>query len=300
MTDLDRILARLERLETDNAALRRQLDEQGDAHAGATAPVAAPMSRRGLLRRAGTGAAAVGIGAVAASLGVLSQPGEAKADGETVTVGGTFETAVKTTLLHNTVNDFTVLEARNEGAGAGVYGISEKGFGVQGFSRSSDAVHGFGYITGVHGVSSFGGTGVLGTSDTGAAVKGESVHGYAFAGVSQEGSAVVGEADTDGTGVEGESNFGMGVYGVSSTNTGVLGASGNQPVPSPSSRANVGVMGLCATGRGGVFISDHAQVRLMPSTAKTHPATGLRGDLFVDKAGRLWFCKGGTSWRQLV
>ena len=105
-------------------------------------------------------------------------------------------------------------------------------------------------------------------------------------------------ASDSGWGVEGESESGLGVYGASNTDAGVLGASGFQPVPSPTVRANAGIVG--SGGRGGVFIGTTAQVRLVPSTATSHPASGSRGDLFLDKSGRRWFCKGGTSWRQLA
>ena len=40
--------------------------------------------------------------------------------------------------------------------------------------------------------------------------------------------------------------------------------------------------------------------KLVPSAATVHPASGQMGDLFVDKTGRLWFCKGGTLWKQLA
>ncbi len=54
-------------------------------------------------------------------------------------------------------------------------------------------------------------------------------------------------------------------------------------------------------GRAGVFQGGVAQIRLVPSTlGPTHPTTGSRGDLFCDKYGRLWFCKGGTTWTQLA
>jgi hypothetical protein len=34
--------------------------------------------------------------------------------------------------------------------------------------------------------------------------------------------------------------------------------------------------------------------------ATSHPGSGAKGDLFVDTSGRLWFCKGGMSWKQLA
>ena len=43
-----------------------------------------------------------------------------------------------------------------------------------------------------------------------------------------------------------------------------------------------------------------AQLYLEPGTAASHPGTGQLGDLYLDKSGRLWFCKGGTSWKQLA
>jgi hypothetical protein len=46
--------------------------------------------------------------------------------------------------------------------------------------------------------------------------------------------------------------------------------------------------------------TESAQVQLLASAATTHPSSGLRGELFVDKSGRLWFCKGTTTWKQLV
>jgi hypothetical protein len=94
-------------------------------------------------------------------------------------------------------------------------------------------------------------------------------------------------------------------------NTGVFGYSGPNPIPSSpaktgvygfssQSSASIGIVGRSNAGRGGQFIGKLAQVRLYPSTASTHPASGARGDLFVDKSGRLWFCRGGTSWKQLA
>ena len=38
--------------------------------------------------------------------------------------------------------------------------------------------------------------------------------------------------------------------------------------------------------------------RLLPGGDR--PSSGLIGDLFVDSDNRLWFCKGGTSWKQLA
>jgi hypothetical protein len=300
VTELDAILARLDRLEAENAALRQRLDSVNAEPAPGDAPPSDQVSRRDLLRRVGTGVTALGIGAVGASMLTLAQPGPVRADGEPITVGGTFENATATTTIHNSVNAANVLEVRSAAAGAGIYAVSETGNGVDGRARSGAGVYGFSYATGVHGRGSFTGVGVLGESDGGAAVKGESDRGFAFSGLSHSGSAIIGEAGTDGIGVEGESNFGIGVFGSTNISSGVLGASGLQPVPSDATRANTGVLGICAKGRGGKFLSDVSQVQLVPSTRATHPTSGLRGDLFVDKSGRLWFCRGGSTWKQLA
>lgn len=53
-------------------------------------------------------------------------------------------------------------------------------------------------------------------------------------------------------------------------------------------------------GRGGRFRGQAAQVRLTPGLAATHPASGLAGDLYVDRTNRLWFCSGTTTWTQLA
>ena len=78
---------------------------------------------------------------------------------------------------------------------------------------------------------------------------------------------------------------GAGVYAANSNATGltdaIIGAGG-------------------AKGRGGKFRGGAANINLQPSTASTHPASGSMGDLFADKTGRLWFCKGKTVWKQLA
>jgi hypothetical protein len=64
----------------------------------------------------------------------------------------------------------------------------------------------------------------------------------------------------------------------------------------------IGVLGVgSANGRGGEFAGGKAPVRLVPDPkAATHPAVGQAGDLFVDTKHRLWFCKGGATWAQVV
>jgi hypothetical protein len=289
MADVDTLLARLERLEGENSALRARLEVLEAPSAADPLPADPPVSRRDLLRRAGTTVAAVGVGLLGASMATLSQASPALANGEVITVGGRFSDATETTVIQNATNDNDVFVATahgqggairgyTTGSGIGVWGHSDNGIGVQAESDTGPGLT----------AHSFGAEGI----------RTESQFGLALYGLSRNGSAIVGESWTSGIGVEGESDTGMGVYGASNHDAGVLGASGLQPVPSTALRASTGVVGI--GGRGGAFIGTAAQVRLVPSAAATHPARGARGDLFLDKPGRLWFCKGGTTWKQLA
>jgi hypothetical protein len=331
MGDLDLILARLERLEAENVALREQLAGQREVAAPA-GPVSSKdrVSRRGLLRQAGAGAAAVGIGVIGASMASLAGPGPVRANGEPVTVGGSFVDAITTTTIRNHTNDNDVLFASSSGQGTGVHGYSGTGAGIYGETTSGYGVHGESLSdsvgAGVYGRSTAN-IGVVGSTDSGIGVQGQSTSGDAVAGGSTSGMGVRGFS-TSGNGVHGYSQSSAGVMGLSprgnavlgrtegpvgvgvrgyagddvppggTFGTGVLGSSGLHTYP--AGRANTGVMGIGAKGRGGVFIGDRAQVQLVASGATSHPASGARGDLFVDKSGRLWFCKGGTTWRQLA
>jgi hypothetical protein len=61
-----------------------------------------------------------------------------------------------------------------------------------------------------------------------------------------------------------------------------------------------GLEALSAKGVGATFQGKTAQVQLVPSSDTGHPASGAGGQLFVDSAKRLWFCRGGTDWQQLA
>jgi hypothetical protein len=63
------------------------------------------------------------------------------------------------------------------------------------------------------------------------------------------------------------------------------------------------VYGYARTGRGGQFAGAIAQLRLVPSTAASHPVAGVAGDLFADASGRLWYCTksgGPATWKQIA
>ncbi|HZT97689.1 MAG TPA: hypothetical protein VFB34_12715 [Chloroflexota bacterium] len=203
------------------------------------------------------------------------------------------------------------------GEGLGVLGESgASGTGVWG--------NGYGGGTGVQGQAVDGGIGVGGqSSDIG--VQGEStgngsqqnigVYGFDSSGygwgvvgrsLSQSnyglGLGVLGESGGAGIGVSGNGHqSGTGVQGQSfGAGAGVLGLSTSGPAIQARSTSGPGVQATSAKGRGVVTSSNIAQLRLYPSTATTHPAKGLAGDLFVDKSHRLWFCRGGSAWVELA
>jgi hypothetical protein len=133
-------------------------------------------------------------------------------------------------------------------------------------------------------------------------------------------SEEVGEGTGGGTAISGRSAGGPGVVGASAANIGVLGQSDSSTGVSGVSTEGVGIAGYSTTdvgvvgtsdaGRGGAFSGQLAQVRLVPpgrhgdneigTGQRRHPASGLRGDLFCDAAGRLWFCRGGEDWARLA
>src|SRR4029077_12702327 len=64
--------------------------------------------------------------------------------------------------------------------------------------------------------------------------------------------------------------------------------------------SGAGLEGSSRLGTGGVFTGKTAQLQLVPSIAAAHPASGVGGQLFVDKSNHLWFCRGGTDCQQLA
>lgn len=241
-----------------------------------------PRTRRALLG-AGLGA----VGAVIA--GALGFPAATNAaSGDPLLLG-----------KDNTSDDSTSVSSPGH---IGLQGLSESYIGVQGTSGSFEAVQGLsstgtgvhgrsnqtaGYAAGVYGESvSPGGVGAFGNNH---ATSGNAV-GAQGTSHSPTGLALVGWADAGGLAVVG---FSGGRFPATPTKTGVHGRADQDG-------SSVGVSGSSAAGRGGLFAGQLAQLRMAPSTATTHPTSGATGDFFVDKSGRLWFCKGGTTWKQLA
>jgi hypothetical protein len=111
-------------------------------------------------------------------------------------------------------------------------------------------------------------------------------------------------AQADGMASSAGLGGGNGVYGFASnrTKSGVRGEHTTGTGVSGAATTGVAVAGKAtkAGSRGGTFQGIAAAVQLVASAQATHPKSGRRGDLFVDSSGRLWFCKGTTTWRQLA
>jgi len=146
------------------------------------------------------------------------------------------------------------------------------------------------------------GTGVVingGPGGTGLTVSGNSVTGGTV------GLAISANGVNDSGGIVASSGSGTAVSGSSNTGTAVAGnisnaSSSADAVSGNTTGTGAGVAGTGA--RGGDFTGSAATIRLRPASGE-HPASGEIGDLFVDSAGRLFYCRtGGTNatWVKLA
>ena len=170
------------------------------------------------------------------------------------------------------------------------------------------------------------GTGVDVVTDSGPAVLATSTSGNGVHGLSTSGIGTIGASNSN-QGVHATSNEEIALWAQSGAvarpavfawaylgNTAVFGVSGlSAPPGAPDGPAKTGVFGYAAQdaaavgvrgtsplGRGGIFKGGAAAIRLTPSTSTSHPASGQKGDLYVDSNARLWFCKGGMTWVRLA
>ena len=194
------------------------------------------------------------------------------------------------TTITNTAN--SAFKGIGTGGGTGVEGDSSSGAGVYGFSDTGQGVWGEGTDLGVYG-HSYIGTAIEADSPSGTSLYAHSTDGIPIMATSQSPDlpAVIGGSAGGNTGLQGFS--GQVNPPLSPNHTGVFGSASVGP-------SAVGVNGQSTTGRGAVFTGKLAQLRLSPASTASHPSSGSRGDFFVDKSGRLWFCKGGTQWKQLA
>ena len=254
--------ANVESLETDNARLR-------EARSNAVAPDRAdvPVDRRHLLKLAGK-SAVVGTGLAAGAALLGGQP--AAAD-HLPGFGHVNNTGAATTGLYGN-GPSPAFQVVNDGSGQAIFAAGVEGSAVYTFSQRSNALT--------------------------ARISGTNGFNAVYAQSAAPGNAVFGEVTSLGPG-----NAVLGIHrGPGNCVFGFKpgGVTGDAVVGYSQTANSRGVLGLSTNGRGGAFSGKAAQVQLLASTATTHPTSGLRGDLFVDNSGRLWFCKGGTTWRQLA
>lgn len=247
-----------------------------------------PRSRRAILTGTLAAAAAIAVDAVA-------RPAPAGATPIYVVLGGPNPTSGSTSISDSTDAGTALTGTAIGSAGVGILGEVHGSSQAFGWNPSKAGVYGRAFVdadaVGVHGRSALG-DGMVGETDS----AGKSgVYGHQS---SAGGWAVNG--NNDGALTNGYVGGTNGVFGQArgSTGSGVVGYSGS--ASPPTGPANVGVYGVAASGRGGVFKGNVAQLRLSPSMATSHPGSGAKGDLFVDTSGRLWFCKGGMTWKQLA
>lgn len=209
-----RLSERLDSLEAENEQLRAHLALSESVEDDDPSPV----SRRAWLARG----AAVAVGAVAGGVALGARPAAA-ANGDHLTVGGTFAGTATTNLTSDVPapndNDalLAALNVTNSNAtrGTGVFG-SGSSFGVVGLAEAGTGVLGYGF-----GAAGQPATGVVGQiMDSGSA---GSVG--VFGDASGAGQIGVKATSTAGTALRAESTSGSAVVGVSSSGTGVEGAS---------------------------------------------------------------------------
>ncbi len=205
-----------------------------------------------------------GLGALGAAVGItLARTSPVHADDPDDVTLGAANTAPTTTQIQNTGDSQTAIRGVGT-TGPGVTGRSRDHHGTQGFSD---------HFTGVWGQSTFD-YGVIGFAPTGAR------------------AGALGYSAGNKTGVYGLSKGDDEVPRTTPDETGVFGRA-------VGGTGAVGVRGESGSGRGGYFIGNVAQLRLKPSSARSHPTAGLAGDLFLDSSRRLWLCKGGSTWVRL-
>lgn len=284
---LEALARRVEELNTELAAVRRELREQrlqatefvvpvareelGSESAGPSAVTSLvvdqpEMSRRHALRAAGVlaaGAVAGGVGLVAAATPAAAATGTFDGGSPAVTANG--------------------------GAGAGSVGVSAD---VQG----SNSIAVYAVSSGVDGigVSGQGDFGVWGASLSGVGIYGDTMGQFGIYGNS-------GSPETNSAGVYGQSMSGRGLHG--NGNIGVYATGANAGVQASASED--GAAAVEATGDVGVSIAA-SETSLRFSNSAPSPIGSVRTyqarDIVVDSAGVIWFCvAGGTpgTWRML-
>ncbi|HTL85925.1 MAG TPA: hypothetical protein VL856_12125 [Acidimicrobiia bacterium] len=282
---VEELAARVSALEKENAELRAER---------APAPERNPVSRRNALRLGGLAA-----GAAAGTM--LLRPTAAHATTANLQFGADNDAGVDDTSLTSS-NPNQTLEVLNSGNGEALKAHTSNAADTQPTAHFVD--DGFGGALFAECTS-------LDEDNSTPAIIGEAVNG-----------GVVGFTDGSGAGVSGFGDAGTGpgvgaaIFTSSATNNALESVhfgkgravyaqilnsdSSANSVAGTTTGTGAGISGTSSKGVGGKFSGKTAQVLLSPSTASSHPTTGSAGALFVDKSHRLWYCKGGTSWKQLA
>jgi hypothetical protein len=209
-----------------------------------TATLPTPAVSKSTSRRALLAGALGGLGAVVATA-IGRASAVRAADGDAVTVGGSFTATTGTQITNTSNSNFVLLASTTSGvafeggstSGYAFYGSSSNsGVGVFGRSTSYIGVWGDSDATNqpaILGYSSGNSTGVQGHSGTGNPAPAKAKTG------------VYGEAAQDGTskGVWGDSPAGHGVNGTSSSGIGVAGTSDSNSGVTGNSNSYIGVSG---------------------------------------------------------
>ncbi|HTK16337.1 MAG TPA: hypothetical protein VL769_08100 [Acidimicrobiia bacterium] len=254
------------------------------------------LDRRGILQFGGAAALAGAAAAVMSTkvAGAATTPGVmhygASNDAGTATTGLTSANAKSALSVKSTgLGSGIIADATSAtGRGYGVLGTGDRGAGVAGGTRGD-------------------GPGVRAYAEPGAG-------GSALEALTLEGgnASPTISAHQIGTGagvfshIENAANPSHAVYGRTiGVGNAVLGLVLNTESPAAAVKASTsgsgpGLAASSAKGVGGSFAGKAAQVQLVPSAEWSHPASGAPGQLFVDRAKRLWFCRGGRDWHQIA
>ena len=288
------------------------------------------MKRRGILAAAG----AVVAGIVAKQAGQPVSAATGGTQGTPLIVGanyanGTANMGTQPTMVFNglsTTGSYYAADAfvaaSQSGSGVQGYaftnGVGVAGYNIGGTASNASGVYGSaGSGIGVYGVSASSSGGGVGVQGAGNQDNTFNTTGFPI--------GVRGSVQDTGYGVYGKAGNGFGVYGiadggigVNGFSTGDIGVRGEIPPNSPAANTvavkgvnqstgagGIGVQGQSTTGLGGSLQGGLAPLRLVPAASGTGaPATGAHaaGELFVDAAGLLFYCRaGGTpgTWTRL-
>src|SRR5436190_10447032 len=270
------------------------LTQSGVTDEAALPPTSKPVDRRGILRIggvaavAGTAAVVMGAKAAGAATGVMHY-GANNGAGATVTSLTSSNSKHTLRVTNSGLGHCIVGDASNRnGAAYGVFGMGSNGAGVAGGTRGDGP--------GVRAYSEPGARGpaiqalTLDAHNSSPSIPvlgvgtGHGVYSH-ISNSSNPNQAIFGR--TDGLG-----NAVMASILNAQSQAAAAKAATRGPGPRPEAMSERGV--------GATFAGKIAQVQLVPSSEAGPPASGAGGQLFVDSAKRLWFCRGGANWQQLA